>query len=165
MVRCLPMERSALPTLARLAMVDEQGHSKTWNQILNSNRGALSETERLDYISALQCLMTQPPRTPSSLAPGAKSRYDDFQVTHMNQMMSIHNTANFLSWHRYFVWLFEEALRTECGYKGASPVSTYLEVYIGWPRTQKAFYLPLCRYKPIKPFITDNEVDSTGIGL
>jgi hypothetical protein len=31
--------------------------------------------------------------------------------------------ANFLSWHRYFVWTYETALREECGYKGYQPVS------------------------------------------
>lgn len=31
--------------------------------------------------------------------------------------------GNFASWHRYYTWAFEEALRNECGYKGAQPVS------------------------------------------
>lgn len=30
-------------------------------------------------------------------------------------------TANFLSWHRYYIWLYEKALREECGYKGYQP--------------------------------------------
>lgn len=67
--------------------------------------------------------MKLPPKTPTSLAPGAKSRYDDFQVTHMNQTLAIHNTANFLVWHRYYIWLYEEALRNECGFNGSFPVS------------------------------------------
>src|SRR5690606_37292737 len=30
-------------------------------------------------------------------------------------------TANFRCWHRYYIWAFEKALRTECGYKGYLP--------------------------------------------
>lgn len=88
------------------------------------HRGTLSKTDKLDYISAVQCLMKKPSKTPASLVPAARSRFDDFIATHMNQTLTIHNTANFLTWHRYFTWLYEDALRTECGYKGAaSPVS------------------------------------------
>ncbi|KAK1757731.1 hypothetical protein QBC47DRAFT_376864 [Echria macrotheca] len=35
--------------------------------------------------------------------------------------MTIHYTGTFLSWHRYYTWLYEEALRTECGYTGTQP--------------------------------------------
>lgn len=34
--------------------------------------------------------------------------------------------ANFLHWHRYYVWAYEVALRDECGYKGYQPVSDNL---------------------------------------
>jgi tyrosinase len=33
----------------------------------------------------------------------------------------IHNTGIFLPWHRYFVWRYESALISECGYNGAHP--------------------------------------------
>jgi len=29
--------------------------------------------------------------------------------------------ANFLSWHRYFTWTFEQALKEECGFAGTQP--------------------------------------------
>ena len=29
--------------------------------------------------------------------------------------------GSFLTWHRYFTWAYEQALRNECGYKGAQP--------------------------------------------
>ncbi|KAI8461004.1 hypothetical protein BY996DRAFT_6689643 [Phakopsora pachyrhizi] len=35
--------------------------------------------------------------------------------------MSIHGTANFLSWHRYFVLTYEKALQEECNYTGYQP--------------------------------------------
>jgi tyrosinase len=58
------------------------------------------------------------------VASGAKTRYDDFVATHIDQTLSIHYTGNFLSWHRYYTWLYEEALRNECGYTGTQPVSS-----------------------------------------
>lgn len=31
--------------------------------------------------------------------------------------------GNFLSWHRYYTFAYEQALRKECGYNGTQPVS------------------------------------------
>ncbi|KAM0810934.1 putative Tyrosinase [Seiridium cardinale] len=81
----------------------------------------LSDKEKLAYTSAVKCLMSKHAQTPSNQIPGAKSRYDDFVGTHINQTLSIHATGNFLSWHRYFSWAFEQALRDECGYTGYLP--------------------------------------------
>ncbi|KAI1328026.1 Di-copper centre-containing protein [Xylariaceae sp. FL0255] len=93
--------------------------------------GALSKSERLDYINAVKCLMALPNRTPANVAPGARSRFDDFIVTHLQQTRTIHFTGNFLAWHRWFVWNYENALRTECGYKGWQP-------YWDWPKWASA---------------------------
>lgn len=60
--------------------------------------------------------MDKPSITPLDKAPGARSRYDDFVVTHINQTLTIHGTGNFLVWHRNFIWTFEQTLRNECGY-------------------------------------------------
>lgn len=65
-----------------------------------------------------------PTRNPEFSA--AQNFYDDFVAVHLNQTNFIHQTANFLTWHRYFVWVWEDTLRTECGYKGALPVSRVL---------------------------------------
>ena len=35
--------------------------------------------------------------------------------------------GNFLSWHRYYTWTYEHALRNECGYTGYQP-------YLNWGR-------------------------------
>ncbi|KAF1952865.1 Di-copper centre-containing protein [Byssothecium circinans] len=89
-----------------------------------------SSQEKKDYIAAVQCLSKMPSKTPPSLAPGAKTRYDDFVATHINQTLFIHGTGNFLSWHRYFTWAYEQTLRNECGYKGHQP-------YYNWPKWSK----------------------------
>lgn len=88
----------------------------------------LSSDERIAYTSALNCLMSLPAKTPSELALGAKTRYDDWVATHINQTLTIHGTANFLGWHRWFISEMEQSLRTECGYQGGIP-------YWDWTKT------------------------------
>jgi tyrosinase len=92
--------------------------------------GTLSKNQRKEYIKAVKCLQQKPALTPSTVASGAKTRFDDFVVTHINQTLSIHYTANFLSWHRYYTYLYEEALREECGFTGDQP-------YWDWAKTAR----------------------------
>ena len=61
------------------------------------HRGHLTPNERKDYINAVLCLQKKPSKTPSSKAPGAKSRYDDFAATHINQTLTIHETVTITS--------------------------------------------------------------------
>lgn len=70
----------------------------------------------------MQCLQSLPSRTPAAAAPGARTRFDDFVALHINQTMFIHYSATFLSWHRYYLWTYEQALVHECGFTGAQPV-------------------------------------------
>ncbi|KAH8646666.1 tyrosinase [Xylariales sp. PMI_506] len=81
----------------------------------------LSNAEKLEYTNAVKCMMDKPGITPSDAAPGVRSRYDDFVATHINQTLTIHVCGAFLSWHRYFIWTWEQALRNECGYQGWLP--------------------------------------------
>ncbi|KAK4039370.1 hypothetical protein C8A01DRAFT_47161 [Parachaetomium inaequale] len=83
--------------------------------------GDISAAEKKAYIAAMLCIMQKPSKLDSTKFPGAKSRYDDFVVVHMNQTLSIHGTGNFLSWHRYYTWAFERVLQQECGYTGTQP--------------------------------------------
>ncbi|KAK5122678.1 hypothetical protein LTR85_003941 [Meristemomyces frigidus] len=85
---------------------------------------SLSSTENTEYIDAVLCLQSKEAIS-GSIAPGAQSRYDDFVATHINQTLTIHGTGNFLTWHRYFTWTYEHALRNECGYTGYQP-------YLNW---------------------------------
>lgn len=110
--------------------------------------------------------MALPAKTPSDLAEGAKTRYDDWIVTHINQTLKIHGTvstcilvssksqgheilqrepfsrvssqtrsqsltsiqANFLGWHRWFIYEFEQSLKNDCNYTGTIP-------YWDWSKT------------------------------
>lgn len=83
--------------------------------------GDLSIAQRKEYIAAVKCLMTKPSKLNPTQFPGAKNRYDDFVVVHMNQTLTIHGTGNFLSWHRYYTHAWEQALKVECAFAGAQP--------------------------------------------
>lgn len=86
----------------------------------------MTSEERIDYTNSVKCMMKLPPKTPKEALPGATSRYDDFVGTHINNTLLIHNDGTFLAWHRHFLHLFQEAMTTECGYKGTIP-------YWNWP--------------------------------
>ncbi|UNI21818.1 Tyrosinase [Purpureocillium takamizusanense] len=88
-------------------------------------------SKRLDYVNAVKCLQKLPARTPKSVAAGAKSRFDDFVVTHLLQTRTIHYNGYFQPWHRWFIYEYERALRKECGYKGYQP-------YWDWPKYSSA---------------------------
>ncbi|KAL8383595.1 hypothetical protein RB595_010677 [Gaeumannomyces hyphopodioides] len=117
------LENKGLPALqARLAK------SKTCtkaNLRIRKEWGDVPKDERRRYISAVQCLLTKPSKLDPARYPGAKSRYDDFVAVHINQSLTIHGTGNFLSWHRYYTWAYETALRTECGFTGTQPYWDY----------------------------------------
>ncbi|KAF1830299.1 Di-copper centre-containing protein [Decorospora gaudefroyi] len=83
--------------------------------------GDLTHAQRIDYTDSVLCLLNKPSKLPAGMYPGAKSRYEDFVVVHMNMTPAVHGTANFMHWHRYYIWAYETALRTECGYKGYQP--------------------------------------------
>ncbi|CAG7565237.1 unnamed protein product [Fusarium equiseti] len=94
----------------------------SWKNIrVRREWNTLSKSEKKSYISAVKCLQSRPAKGPETFAAGAKTRFDDWVSIHLNSTQEIHYTGNFLSWHRYFTWLYEEALRNECGYKGTQP--------------------------------------------
>ncbi|EOA91705.1 uncharacterized protein SETTUDRAFT_152771 [Exserohilum turcica Et28A] len=101
------------------------------NVAIRREWNALSKKERKAYTDAVLCLQSKPAKTPSSIAAGAKSRFDDFVVNHIQNTLFIHFTGTFLAWHRYFTWQYEQALRNECGYKGYQP-------YWDWPKTAES---------------------------
>jgi tyrosinase len=127
------LAKQAFETIKENAEADQGLEARAgtcqWSQVrIRKEWDSLSLQERKNYIAAVKCLQSKPAKTPAQVAPGAKTRFDDFVATHINQTTTIHYTANFLSWHRYFAFLYEEALRTECGYKGTQP-------YWNWART------------------------------
>jgi hypothetical protein len=76
----------------------------TSEQYTDFSSGDLTKDERLEYIRAVKCIRSKPSKLPAGKYPGAKSRYDDFIVVHMNMTPTVHSTANFMHWHRYYIW-------------------------------------------------------------
>ncbi|KIW33257.1 uncharacterized protein PV07_00124 [Cladophialophora immunda] len=110
-----------LPTDALSDSVVERSTCTSSCKVVRKEWGSLTKAERTSYINAVLCLQKRPSIIPKGLVPGAKSRFDDFVATHINQTLSIHLDGIFLAWHREFVWLYEQALRNECGYTGTQP--------------------------------------------
>ncbi|KAL6885814.1 Di-copper centre-containing protein [Trichoderma evansii] len=82
----------------------------------------LSKQEQLAYIDAVKCLKSQPAQL-GKLYDGVRSRFDDYQVTHINNTDYIHWVLfnSIFRWHRIFLAQYESDLRTICNYKGAQP--------------------------------------------
>ncbi|PYI34945.1 Di-copper centre-containing protein [Aspergillus indologenus CBS 114.80] len=74
---------------------------------------SLSTGEQQAYITAVKCLMDRPSklRTNGTL-------YDDFPWIHTTSGSFSHHAAAFLSWHRYFIHVFEQTLKQDCDYEG-----------------------------------------------
>ncbi|KAJ3168433.1 hypothetical protein HK101_011632 [Irineochytrium annulatum] len=66
----------------------------------------MTAQQRGDYIAAVQGLRSKP-----SLA-GRRSYYDDLVAMHAAAAGMIHGTALFLPWHRKFMTLYEDALKS-----------------------------------------------------
>jgi tyrosinase len=94
----------------------------------NPPRTNLPPTQKTAFTTAIHCLNTLPSQTPRDRAPGARTRYDDFIVAHIEQTPFVHASGLFLPFHRYLLHLFEHDLRTKCGYAGAFP-------YWDWARS------------------------------
>lgn len=77
--------------------------------------------ERKCFTDAIKCIMDQPSSLDQSKYPAAVNRYFDYAVTHVLRTGQVHLSGYFLTWHRYFLHLFEEDLRNTCGYEGRFP--------------------------------------------
>ncbi|EED15869.1 tyrosinase, putative [Talaromyces stipitatus ATCC 10500] len=107
-------------------VTSKRGGCNLSNLKIRREWSTFSTAQKEAYINAVLCLQSKPSRTPSDLVSGARTRYDDFVATHINQTLNIHYTGTFLAWHRYFTWEFEQTLINECGYTGTVP-------YWNWP--------------------------------
>ncbi|KAJ7328833.1 Di-copper centre-containing protein [Mycena albidolilacea] len=102
----------------------------------------LSVAQQTNWIDAVKCLANLPhdegltptvDRSISQIPPinASSSYYDDFVYMHMVSNFAtrirIHFTGLFLPWHRWFVAVYESALKTRCGFKGTSPYWNWVE--------------------------------------
>jgi len=96
-----------------------------------------TSSEKMSYINAVLCLAT----TPSRLSVSTHTTlYDDFAYVHSqlgtsDEALLVHGVPVFLPWHRYFIQVYEDALRSECGYTGAA---MYWDWAADWAAPSKA---------------------------
>ena len=64
---------------------------------VRSDDGAEEDQDSTHYIAKVRS------KTATSIALGARSRYRDLLVTHIQQSLTTHGTGNFLTWHHYFL--------------------------------------------------------------
>ncbi|KAI3318443.1 Di-copper centre-containing protein [Xylariaceae sp. AK1471] len=116
--------------------ISGHGHSCNSKTIVRRQEwGTLSKKARLDYVAAVKCLQAKPPLLSKTDVPGVRSRFDDFAATHIQRTPYVHFDGLFLPFHRQLVWLYEKALREECGYKGTQP---YWDWTISWEDQRKS---------------------------
>ncbi|KAI1444030.1 Di-copper centre-containing protein [Annulohypoxylon stygium] len=102
-----------------LARLDGTGSCTKENVRVRKEWRYIPAEERIDYVRAVNCLMTSP--NVYENVTGPKSMFDSFGVLHYKLTPYVHNSAYFLLFHRIYVWTFEEKLRTLCGYTGTFP--------------------------------------------
>ena len=81
----------------------------------------MPEWERKAFTDSILCLMDQPSQLDQTQYPAAINRYFDYAVVHVSRTQNVHLSGFFLTWHRMFLHLFEQDLRTTCGYAGRWP--------------------------------------------
>lgn len=94
---------------------------------------SLEKPQQAAYISAVECML----RLPSQLHADHQEvrRWHDFAWTHYRIGYVAHDAACFLSWHRWFLVLFERSLRDTCGYLGPLP---YWDWTLDWRQPEQA---------------------------
>ncbi|KAG9256690.1 uncharacterized protein F5Z01DRAFT_741998 [Emericellopsis atlantica] len=117
---------------ADLQRRSEQGSCTLENARVRRDWEHMSKCERKGYIKAVQCLWDLPAVDTEFSA--AQNYFDEFVAIHANVTDFVHGTANFFTWHRYLIALWEDTLRDQCGYKGALP-------YWNWYKYQSALHL------------------------
>jgi tyrosinase len=62
--------------------------------MLMTIRHDMTIPQREEYIQAVLCLQTLPPKADKTKYPGVMNRYDDFVLTHETQAMHLHSTVH-----------------------------------------------------------------------
>ncbi|KAK4120100.1 Di-copper centre-containing protein [Parathielavia appendiculata] len=102
-------------------IADRQMGCSVKNIQIRKEWSTLCDEDKAAFIAAVGCLNSLPAETPLERAAGAHTRYDDFVVAHIEQTPLVHASGLFLPFHRYFLHLYEQDLRTKCAYTGPFP--------------------------------------------
>lgn len=77
-----------------------------------------SSATRQNFINGVRCLMGRPS---AGGFPGSRNRYEDLVVVHQQSFTFVHGNSVFMPWHRYYLWVFEDVMRVECGFTDTLP--------------------------------------------
>ncbi|KAJ6492793.1 Di-copper centre-containing protein [Mycena vitilis] len=103
----------------------QTGAKQCFNPTVRKEWRAFTNAEKAEWIAAVKCLAKlphdnalSPTINPPDIGPvnTSGSYYDDFVYLHM-----IHFTGLFLPWHRWYLHVYEVALKTKCNFRGSSP--------------------------------------------
>lgn len=124
------MKSSFVAALAVLpaAFAAPAKRTEEWAPVCNSANiqtrvsfASMAPADRKAYTDAINCIHSQPSQLDSTQFPAAVNKYQDYAVVHVERTGQVHLSGFFLTWHRYFIHLFEKDLRETCGYQGPLP--------------------------------------------
>lgn len=75
----------------------------------------LTPEEKQHYIESVLCLGTIDSALPKHFN---SSLHEDYPWIHAHVGYSTHHSAAFLPWHRYFLKIYHDTLKNQCGYQG-----------------------------------------------
>ncbi|KAH7083047.1 hypothetical protein BKA63DRAFT_142416 [Paraphoma chrysanthemicola] len=109
-----PQEKQEDSSFRALAVDDTVSVAATCaNPRVRTEWDSYSDSDRQAFVNAIRCLQG---RGPSGQFGQSRSRYEDLVALHQTLTPNVHGNAKFLLWHRYYLWTFEDILRTECGF-------------------------------------------------
>ncbi|KAG8694638.1 hypothetical protein FRC09_009719 [Ceratobasidium sp. 395] len=103
----------ALSTLVSAVPMEKRAGNCT-NPAVHVEWRSLTQAQRSSFHKAVKCLQTK-----ASNIKG-KSVFDSYPSVHDNVFPNVHYVANFLPWHRWFLYLRGQDLK-DCGYAGPTP--------------------------------------------
>lgn len=96
----------------------EKRQSTCSNPRIRREWDSYSNSDRQAYVDAIKCLQARPA---SGQFRQSASRYEDLVALHQTLTPNVHGNAKFLLWHRYYLWTFEQMLRSDCGFNRDLP--------------------------------------------
>lgn len=127
-MKCLAPFIVASSVLAQHAFAAPAKRYTEWTDVCNSDNiqtrvsfADMEPEQRKAYTDAINCIHDQPSNLDQTQYPAAINKYQDYAVVHVERTGQVHLSGFFLTWHRYFIHLFEKDLRETCGYQGSLP--------------------------------------------
>ncbi|KAF1358135.1 Di-copper centre-containing protein [Lizonia empirigonia] len=96
----------------------EKRQSTCSNPRIRREWDSYSKSDRQAYVDAIKCLQARPA---SGQFSKSASRYEDLVALHQTLTPNVHGNAKFLLWHRYYLWTFEQMLRSDCSFNRELP--------------------------------------------